>query len=69
MRQVTTLFIILLIPLILFTDYLVLKMFGYEATITGVVRGFAERTPLAELAYVVIFTALYYHLFKGWLDG
>lgn len=66
MRDVTAWFVIVAPPLILITDGVVFVFYGYEATITSVVREWADRSPIPEVAFVLGATLLYIHLFRRW---
>ena len=64
MRDFTAYFILLAPLAILATDCFVWIRFGTEATITGVVRGWAEKSDWPEVVFVVGVVVLYYHLFR-----
>ncbi len=68
MREITARFILWAPVLILAVDGLVWHFFGREATITGVVQDWAEKSTCPEFVYVVGCAILYFHLFKGWPD-
>jgi hypothetical protein len=67
MRTATEM-VILLVPLLLLLYTATAGgVAGYEATITGVVRGWASGSGWPEFMFLVLVVALYAHLFRGWL--
>jgi hypothetical protein len=65
MKSVTSWFVLTAPFLILLTDALVYLLFGYEATITGVVRSWHEKSYLPEVLFLVGCLLLYLHLFRN----
>ena len=68
MRDVTAIFVLLGPVVVLGIDLAVNFLVGTEATITGVVRDWAEKSSWPEFCYVVGAVILYMHFFKGWPD-
>ena len=67
-RHFTAWFILLAPVAILLTDFLVYRLFGYDATITGVIRSWAAQSTWPLFIYVVGVVVLGLHLFTGWPD-
>lgn len=64
-RYLTIVFIVSAPLIILGVDYLVLVRYGYDATITGVIRSWAEKGLWAEAVFLVGVLILWLHLFRG----
>lgn len=47
-------------------DGMLLRFFGHNATITGVVRHWSSYSKWPEVLYIVGVVLLYYHFFRNW---
>ena len=68
MRDATAAFVLVAPVVLLALDLAIDRLVGQHATITGVVRSWAEESTWPEFVYVVGTVILYLHFFKGWPD-
>lgn len=66
MRNLTSWFVLTAPLAILAADALIYYFDGYSATITAVVRGWAEQSSWPEFVFLLGCVLLYAHLFRGW---
>lgn len=66
-KHITSWVVILGPIVVLGLDWLVFRFFGYEATITGVVRTWAEKSAWPEAVYLLGALVLYLHLYRKFL--
>ena len=65
-QRYTSLFVLIAPIAILLIDFIVYWLYGYDATITGVVRSWAEKSTWPMFIYIIGTVILGLHFFTGW---